>query len=66
MKPSEYLIRNGWRLIGKQGSIKYWDHRDHQPDARGAFTTTDAAEHQKIFDKDGWCDCVREDNSLHY
>lgn len=58
--PSEYLREHGWRQIGAQGSIRYWDHPCHQPDSRGAFTTIDAASHQKEFDKNGWCDCIKE------
>ena len=58
VKASEYLSGNGWRCIGWRGSIRYWDHPNHQPDVRGAFTTTDASEHQKEFEKNGWCNCV--------
>ena len=58
VRPSEYLSGKGWRCIGRQGSIRYWDHPNHQPDMRGAFTTTDAAEHQEEFEKNGWCNCI--------
>lgn len=55
---TEYLKEKGWRQIGSQGSIKYWDHPRHQPNERGAFITTDAFAHQKEYDKNGWCDCI--------
>ena len=58
--PSQYLASHGWRQIGAQGSIRYWDHPCHQPDVRGSFTTTDAAAHQKAFDANGCCDCLKE------
>lgn len=57
MNTSEFLANHGWRKIGQTGGIKYWDHPNHQPDERGAFTTTDAVRHQKDYEKDGVCSC---------
>lgn len=59
---SEYLESKGWRLIGTQrnqyGLTKYWDHSDHQPERRGAFTTVDAVAHQKQSET-LQCGCIR-------
>ena len=55
----KFLTDRGWRRIGAQGSIGYWDHPEHQPDRRGAFTTTDAFKHQQQFEKDHCCDCIK-------
>lgn len=53
-----FLLQHGWRQIGNRGSIKYWDHAEHQPNRRGAFTTTDAFKHQRESFKNG-CDCIK-------
>ena len=57
-----FLKKNGWRQIahgkGEYRNINYWDHPNHQPDRSGAFTTTDAARHQKEF-ANGGCDCIK-------
>ncbi len=58
MTPPEFLKAKGWRKIGAQGSIKYWDHPKHQPDRHGAFCTMDAMRHQKEYEKAG-CDCIK-------
>lgn len=59
----EYLIAKGWRRIGKRtndgGWAHFWDHPDHQPDEHGAFTKTDAVNHQLRIDQGLGCDCVR-------
>lgn len=61
MTDSEWLEQRGWRCIGKQrngyGQTKYWDHLAHQPERRGAFTTTHAVQHQKQSERHG-CDCI--------
>lgn len=59
---TEILTKSGWRLIGRRrngyGWTRYWDHPEHQPSRRGAFTTTDAMHHQQIAANEG-CDCIR-------
>lgn len=60
----EYLLSKGWRRIGTRRTdaftvVSYWDHPDHQPDdCRGAFTKSDAEDHQRHLNKGGKCDCV--------
>lgn len=64
MRPSEFLRAHGWRQIGGSTvnyGAKYWDHRQHQPDRHGAFTTLSAEKHQQEYMKNGWCDCLKED-----
>lgn len=58
MTPTEYLISKGWRLVGRNGGIKYWIHEEHQPARKGCFTTTNAANHQRRLDKGYVCSCV--------
>lgn len=64
MTQPEYLKSKGWRQIGSEhtevGEIFYWDHPDHQPDERGAFTTQDAAHHQRKLDRGIQCDCIKQ------
>jgi hypothetical protein len=60
--PSERLVLVGWRQIGSRGSIKFWDHPEHQPAERGAFTTTDALEHQIEVEMNCHCDCIKPES----
>ena len=59
MRPSQYLISTGWRQVGFIHGAKLWDHPAHQPDSRGCFTTHDALNHQKQFERDKGCDCIK-------
>ncbi len=57
----EFLISKGWRNIGKIRSAILWDHKEHQPNRRGAFTTLAAIRHQKFFDKNHTCSCIKSE-----
>lgn len=65
MTNRKFLAVHGWRLIGSRfnGLIEtyYWDHPQHQPDERGAFTTNTAVNHQRMVLKNCGCDCIKED-----
>ena len=67
-RDADRLKARGWREIGTMphpagaSPIRYWDHPDHQPDLRGAFTTTEARLHQRQADREG-CDCIRNPDS---
>ena len=79
---SLWLKERGWRLIGTgerltpyiarvshRGSDPFWDHLLHQPLRNGAFTTAQAVAHQKKYEKDRGCDCVKgeeEDQSAFW
>jgi len=61
-RTKDWLLERGWRHIGNQGSAQLFDHPRHQPDRRGCFTTIDAIKHQKQYEKDGCCDCIKPEN----
>ena len=55
-----YTKRNGEVVTGSAMGANLWDHPSHQPaGTKGCFTQTSAVEHQKAYDVDGWCDCIK-------